>query len=168
MRQHEIHFSYRVLQLYELDEADRSLVEAAKEATQTSYAPYSQFYVGAALRQRDGSVVLGSNQENAAFGAGCCAERTALYHAGAAPHPQRITDLAIAARRADGTFTPGPISPCGICRQMLCETEQRLGGPIRVLLYGTQGTLILPDAAQLLPLGFTSDDMATDTLVEDA
>lgn len=139
---------------------DALLIEEAKKASRCSYAPYSKFHVGAALRLTDGGIVRGSNQENAVFPAGCCAERTALYYAGA-EHPNTpIEAIAIAVwREKDGLFLAKPASPCGVCRQHLVETEMRHGRDIRVILYGTDEIYVLPSAKVLLPLTFTGDEL---------
>ena len=138
----------------ELDPHDALLVEEARRATDGAYAPYSGFFVGAALRMADGTVTRGANQENAAFSSGTCAERSALFGA-VANHPgETITDIAIAARKGDA-FQRLPISPCGPCRQALLEYENKQKKPIRVLLYGEEGVYILTSVASLLPLCFT-------------
>ena len=146
---HYVHCSYD-----ELSEQDRQLINAAKAATQRSYAPYSHFHVGAAALLADGTMVTGSNQENAAYPSGLCAERTALFYAGSAHSTQAVTALAIAAYTA-GKFTNIPITPCGACRQVMLETEQRYGTPIRLLLYGTEGIYLIEGGIrELLPLVF--------------
>lgn len=139
---------------------DNALIEQAKEAALESYAPYSKFHVGAALRLADGTIVKGSNQENAVFPAGCCAERTALYYAGA-QHPHTPAEaIAVAVwRELDEKFLAIPGSPCGVCRQHLVETEQRHGKKIRVILYGTEEIYVLRSAADLLPLTFTGEEL---------
>lgn len=143
-----------------LPAADLRLIEQAKAASRCSYADYSHFHVGAALLLADGTVVQGSNQENAAFGAGCCAERTALYYAGTVHAATPVVAIAVAAwRESDGAFLEQPVSPCGICRQHLVETEQRYQQPIRVILYGTGETYVLHSAKDLLPFGFTAKDL---------
>lgn len=138
-----------------LSSEDFDLIEQAKAATQTSYAPYSNFCVGAALRLENGVVVCGSNQENAASPAGCCAERTAMFYANAQyPNIAPVT-IAIAARRAsEEVFLTAPISPCGICRQALIESEIRYRQPIRVLLYGEDVIYELEKVSSLLPFQF--------------
>lgn len=137
----------------ELSDGDRHLVDEAKRMTGTSYAPYSKFHVGAAILMDDGSVALGSNQENAAYPSGTCAERTACYHASALHPGMPMRKIAIAASTG-GKFQRSPISPCGACRQALMEYE-KLYGPIEVLLYGEECVYILPSVASLLPLSFT-------------
>ena len=138
----------------ELEPQWRQLVASAKEATLGAYAPYSQFYVGAAVLLEGGEVVCGSNQENAAFGAGTCAERTALFYAHAHYPGRAVQAIAIAARKGEEGFTEAPVSPCGICRQVLLETQQRSAGPIRVLLYGRRCVQEIEGVEALLPLGF--------------
>lgn len=145
---------YLVCTYDELSEPDRLLVEAAKEATLRSYAPYSHFHVGAALRLADGSLVTGTNQENAAYPSGMCAERTALFHAGSA-HPEKAVIAMAIAAQSNGAFTPTPIAPCGACRQVMLETELRGGHPIRIVLYGTRQVCIVEQGVrELLPLTF--------------
>ena len=131
------------------------MIEQAKAATQTSYAPYSNFCVGAALRLENGVVVCGSNQENAAYPAGCCAERTAMFYANAQyPNTAPVT-IAIAARRAsEEDFLTVPISPCGICRQALIELKRGIGSRFDVLLYGEDVVYELEKVSSLLPFQF--------------
>lgn len=144
----------------ELPPADAQLIGEAMQASRHSYAPYSKFHVGAALRLTDGTIVRGSNQENAVFPAGCCAERSALYYAGAEYPDKPVEAIAIAVwREKDGLFLSQPASPCGICRQHLVETEMRHGHDIRVILYGTAETYVLPSAKALLPLTFTGEEL---------
>lgn len=137
----------------ELSDDDRRLVDEAKRMTATSYAPYSRFHVGAAILMADGSVATGSNQENAAYPSGTCAERTAAYHASAVKPGVAMKKIAVAAWTG-GRFQGRPISPCGACRQVLAEYE-KLYGPIEVLLYGEECVYVLPSVASLLPLTFT-------------
>lgn len=137
----------------ELSDDDRRLVDEAKRMTATSYAPYSRFHVGAAILMADGSVATGSNQENAAYPSGTCAERTAAYHASAVKPGVAMKKIAVAAWTGS-RFQGRPISPCGACRQVLAEYE-KLYGPIEVLLYGEECVYVLPSVASLLPLTFT-------------
>lgn len=149
--------------LDELSDDDRALVEAAKEATRRSYAPYSKFHVGAAIRMADGSIATGSNQENAAYPSSLCAERTAAYHASSANPGMAMKKIAIAAWTKLGRpddlpyeeyFQAEPISPCGACRQALLEYET-LYGPMEVILYGREKTYVIPSVSALLPFSFT-------------
>ena len=158
MREYKIETIVHIFGMAELNEQDRQLVEAARQATKGSYAPYSKFCVGAAVRLLDGPIVTGANQENAAFPSGLCAERTALFAAGAQYPDQPVTALAIAARKGR-RFLSKPISPCGACRQVISGVEERFGSPIRILLYGTDGILVSEGISPLLPLRFEGEDM---------
>lgn len=145
---------YKLYAYDELCETDRKLVDAAKESTQSSYAPYSQFQVGAAALLSDGTIVSGSNQENAAYPSGLCAERTTLFFANAA-HPDKAVEALAVAAYTNGKFTNVPVPPCGACRQVMLEVEQRYHQPIRILLYGTEGTYVVEGGIrELLPLIF--------------
>ncbi|MGL5938279.1 MAG: cytidine deaminase, partial [Phocaeicola sp.] len=125
-------------------------------ATKRSYAPYSGFSVGAAALLENGTVVTGSNQENAAYPSGTCAERTTLFYANSQYPDQRVKSLAVAAYTA-GDFLESPIPPCGSCRQVLLETEKRYGSSMRVLLYSKNEIYVLQDVGSLLPLSFDGD-----------
>lgn len=139
----------------ELTPQEQQLVAQAKASTYRSYAPYSRFSVGAAALLADGTIVCGSNQENAAYPSGLCAERTALFYANSQHPDQAVQMLCIAARDTSGQFTQRPIAPCGACRQVLVETESRFPEtPLRVMLYGTAGTCFISSAKQLLPVSF--------------
>lgn len=145
--------------LNELHPSDRALIEQAISATSDSYAPYSRFSVGAALRLTDGTIVCGSNQENAAYPSGLCAERTALFYAGSRYPNQKVEAIAIAARNEQGQLSPQPITPCGACRQVMQETALRHAQPIRCLLYGTRKIILIENALNLLPLSFSAEQM---------
>lgn len=157
MEKREFKLTYAVAHEAELCDADRQLVRQAREATATSFAPYSNFHVGAALRLANGMTLQGSNQENASFTTGTCAERCTVFYANARYPQDAVEAIAIAARRSDGSFTPVPVSPCGACRQVLAETEARFGRPMRVLLCGSDDIYIIESAADLLPLSFGAD-----------
>ena len=158
MKQYDITNTVCVYSMDELPIEDRQLVHAAMEATKTSYAPYSHFCVGAAARLADGLVVMGSNQENAAFPSGLCAERTALFAANTQHPDTPVVALAIAAY-TQGHFLADPISPCGACRQVIMEVEDRYRQPIRILLYGTSGIHVVDTVKALLPLYFVGAKM---------
>lgn len=119
----------------ELNKTEQDLMTSAMEATTRSYAPYSKFSVGAAALLANGIVVTGTNQENAAYPSGLCAERTTLFYANSQYPDQPVLTLAIAAR-TEKDFIDLPIPPCGACRQVILETEKRYKQPIRILLYG--------------------------------
>lgn len=159
MENRTIRIDYDFLSAEELPEDELRLVEAARAATQASYAPYSHFSVGAAVLLADGTVVQGSNQENAAFPSGTCAERCAMFYANAAHPDQPVRAIAVAARKSDGRFTATPVPPCGACRQVLVETEFRYGRPFTVLLYGTDGICRLKSPSDLLPFRFDDTSM---------
>lgn len=142
-------------QFSELTDAERQLIDVAKESTFNSYAPYSHFHVGAALLLKNGTIVPGCNQENAAFPSGLCAERSAIFAAGAQYPDQPVMMLAIAVRNSKGEFLDEPASPCGSCRQVIIETETRFKQPVRILLYGTKYTYVMDGIKQLMPLSFT-------------
>lgn len=142
-------------QMSELNEQEQSLVHQAIEAASRSYAPYSHFNVGAALLLKNGQTIIGCNQENAAFPAGTCAERSALFAAGAQYPDEPVMMLAIAARDTNGNLTQEPVSPCGVCRQVIIETETRYRQPIRILLYGEKCVYVMDGIKQLMPLSFT-------------
>lgn len=143
----------KVMGYDELSAEDRELIDRAKEMTRNAYAPYSRFHVGAAIRMDNGSVALGSNQENAAYSSGTCAERSACFNASAVNPGMPMRKIAIAAWTA-GSFQGRPISPCGACRQALLEYEAR-DGKIEVLLYGDEEIYVFPSIASLLPYCFT-------------
>jgi cytidine deaminase len=158
MKKIEINIEMDFCQIDELSEQDRDLVERAKQACNNSYARYSGFHVGAAVRLDGGEVVIGANQENAAFPSGLCAERCAVFAAQSAHPEQGLESLAIAARNDKG-FTPDPISPCGACRQVVLEMEDRYSHPVRVLLYGEKGVYVIRSVRDLLPLCFVDSNM---------
>lgn len=142
----------------ELDETRRRLVDLARQYTYRAYAPYSHFSVGAAIALDNGETVCGSNQENAAFSSGTCAERSACFAAGAQWPDARFECIAIAARGVDGKELGHPIAPCGACRQSLLEYETLAGRPVEVLLVGAHSIYKLNSIKDLLPLAFTEID----------
>ena len=142
----------------ELTTEEQQLTDRALQASYHSFAPYSHFHVGAAVLLENGITVIGANQENAAFPSGLCAERTAVF-AAQANHPElSIKTIAIAARNANG-FLKDPISPCGACRQVIFEIEDRYKQPVRILLYGTEGIYCFRSIKDLLPFSFVDANM---------
>lgn len=139
----------------ELTVDERELIHSAINATANSYAPYSGFCVGAAVRLANGEIFIGCNQENAAFGVCICGERTALFAAGARYPNVPVTDIAIAARNSHG-LTPTPVTPCGSCRQAMIETETRFHCCINILLYGNASIYKINGISNLMPLSFES------------
>ena len=142
----------------ELNEEQRALLTVAKEQVKRSYCPYSHFHVGAAALLANGEVIRGCNQENAAYPSGLCAERSALFAAGAQYPEVPVTKLDIACYTG-GHFTKEPGAPCGGCRQVMLETEHRYGGKMEVLLYGEDAIYVFESAADLLPLIFVSENL---------
>ncbi|MDD3037880.1 cytidine deaminase [Bacteroides sp.] len=150
-----------IIKVYQYDELsidDQKLIKTAMEATARSYAPYSHFSVGAVALLNDGTIVSGTNQENAAYPSGLCAERTTLFYANSQYPDQPVKTLAIAAK-TEKDFIQIPIPPCGACRQVILETEKRYGQPIRILLYGKQSIYEVNSICDLLPLSFDSSAM---------
>lgn len=143
----------------DLPEADRRLLEEAREVTKKAYAPYSRFHVGAVALLKNGQKVSGTNQENASYPVGICAERVLLASASMLHTGEPIHTMAVSYHNLNGESNK-PISPCGMCRQSLAEYEERVGHPIRLLLSGMEGTvLVVNRATQLLPFSFKGDDL---------
>lgn len=154
MKELDLHLHVLVKTEDELTPQEVKLLDEARRATYRSYAPYSHFSVGASVELADGTIVSGSNQENAAYPSGLCAERTAVFYANSRYPDQPIRRICIAARDTEGQFLQRPISPCGACRQVLLEAEQRAKNAIEVLLYGTDSVYIISSSKDLLPLEF--------------
>ena len=148
-------FNYQLFSNWtDLPEQEQRLVDKAYEAMENAYAPYSEFKVGACALMDDGSFILGNNQENAAFPSGICAERVALFYAGANFPNKKVLTLCIVAK---GELMPASqlLSPCGGCRQVMLESENRQKQPIRVILVNQDGrTMVLDSVIRLLPFGF--------------
>ncbi len=153
-------FSYTELEsAKDLSTDDRALLNHAKEMLEKAYAPYSNFLVSAAAQLQDGGIVVGTNQENASFPVGICAERVLLSTASILHTNVPIQTIAITYQNINGDSSK-PISPCGVCRQSLVEYEQRTNAKIRLILAGEKGkVIILESASSLLPLSFGSSDM---------
>ena len=143
----------------ELTSQDAFLLSEARSVTQFAYAPYSNFNVGAAARLVNGEIVTGTNQENASYPAGICAERVLLSTAASLYPGIAIETMAISYHNLKGK-SDKPASPCGICRQTLTEFQQRTHHPIRILLSGMEGSVqLIEDAEHLLPFCFGSNDL---------
>lgn len=158
MKERKIEIEYKFAQLEELNEEERTLVEKAIFATNNSYANYSHFHVGAACLLADGRIVIGANQENAAFPSGLCAERSAVFAAQSNYPELAIQAIAIAAKNENG-FLKDPISPCGACRQVILEMEDRYKQAVRIYLYGTDGIYCFKSIKDLLPFSFVDANM---------
>ena len=137
----------------QLSAADQELVAAAVAATKNSYAPYSRFHVGAAVRLENGRIVCGSNQENAAFPSGLCAERTAMFSAAASYPGVPQVGIAIAAE-FEGQLVDSPASPCGACRQVMAEYQKIGAKPMSIILYGKKRILRFGKVDDILPFIF--------------
>ena len=156
MTNKEIKIAYtEYASLDELSAQDRVLAEAAIEAVATSYAPYSNFNVGAAVRFNDGEIIKGSNQENAAYPSGMCAERTALFYASASRPGVPMNALAIAAAQ-NGELLKDPVTPCGACRQVMIQYQLKSGNPMEIMLIGAGCIWKFANVESLLPFVFDS------------
>jgi cytidine deaminase len=160
MKKKEITFSISVYDsISELDKKDAYLLSEARSVTQFAYAPYSNFQVGAVARLLNGETITGTNQENASYPAGICAERVLLSNASSQYPGVGIETIAISYNNLKGK-SDRPVSPCGICRQSFAEFQQRTKKPIRIILSGMEGKVqVIENAAFLLPLVFSSNDL---------
>ena len=160
MEKKEYSFSFEIYDsIEELNEQDAGLLREARDVTKNAYAPYSHFRVGAAAKLANGQVVRGTNQENASYPAGICAERVLLSTASSI-YPGTPIDTVAVSYDNDNGPSDHPIFPCGICRQSLQEFQQRTGAPIRLVLGGLEGRIyVIPQAHLLLPLAFTADEL---------
>ncbi len=148
----QIHFQ-EFEQLEELSEQQVALVNQASEAAERAYAPYSEYHVGAAVLLDNGEIFTGNNQENAAYPSGLCAERVAVFYASSQYPNVPVNSIAIVAIQ-DGLIHDDPVTPCGGCRQVLCEKESQGSSPIEIILYGTKKIQVIQQATDLLPLPF--------------
>ncbi|MBO7192076.1 MAG: cytidine deaminase [Bacteroidales bacterium] len=156
MTSKEIKIAYKEYEtIDELEPRDKELAHAAIEAMQGSYAPYSNFNVGAAVMFEDGEIVKGANQENAAYPSGLCAERTALFYASASRPDKAMKALAIVAGQ-NGNICESPATPCGACRQVMAQYQTKSGTPMRVILVGSGKIWRFEKVDDLLPLIFDS------------
>lgn len=155
MKKQELKISFTSFQnTDELNKKDQKLVEKAIKATKTAYAPYSEFYVGAALQLANGKIIIGSNQENSAYPSGLCAERVALFQAGTLFPDIAIETLVITAR-TKGKKLKTIANPCGACRQVMSESTMRQNNPFRIILIGENGQGYIFDSVDaLLPFSF--------------
>lgn len=157
MNQKSISISYKEYTSNEgLDSRDMELLERAQLAAKGSYAPYSNFNVGAAVRLSNGEIVAASNQENAAYPSGLCAERVAIFYAHAR-YPEASVEAIAVTASVDGHICETPTYPCGACRQVLAESEMRAGKPIKVIIGGEKFTQEMESIRSLLP--FTFDNL---------
>ncbi|MDR2805506.1 MAG: cytidine deaminase [Dysgonamonadaceae bacterium] len=153
MEELKITAKIRVCDYNELNSVEKKLIDRAKEAVMRAYTPYSGFQVGAAVGLANQEIIAGSNQENVAFPSGLCAERTALFYANSR-FPDTAVDAIAVAAYTDGDFTDDPVSPCGACRQVILETQNRYRHPVRMILYGKKMIYVIEQITDLLPLAF--------------
>ncbi|MGO3706527.1 MAG: cytidine deaminase [Mesonia hippocampi] len=157
MEERKIETTYTVYaHVGELEQAEQTLMQKAAEARDKAYAPYSKFHVGAAILLSSGAIVTGSNQENAAYPSGLCAERTAIYYAGANFPNDTIAKIAITVK-SETTPVNSPASPCGACRQAIAEYEFKQKQPIEIIFMGETGEVYkVKSLTALLPFTFNS------------
>jgi len=160
MKHQKFELDYEVYDdIRELDERDQALLKEARSTTKQAYAPYSNFHVAAAARMENGKMVVGTNQENASYPVGICAERVLLGSAANLYPGIAIESIAVTYESAAVT-SDHPISPCGMCRQTLLEFENRMKKPVRLILGGMSGKIyVIKSASQLLPFAFTSEEL---------
>lgn len=155
MKEVKIESTFKVYEgLSELPDDIQQLMQSAIETRENAYAPYSKFKVGAAILLDNNEVVVGSNQENASYPSGLCAERTAIYYAGAKYPKAKILKIAITAS-SQNQVTDSPIPPCGACRQSISEYEIKQDQSVEIYFMGATGKVVKSNSlANLLPLGF--------------
>lgn len=160
MKENKFEFNYTVYEsIDELPADKRILLQEARRVTALAYAPYSNFQVGAVARLSNGELVNGSNQENASFPAGLCAERVLLASVSSL-FPKTTIEAIAVSYKSDHQKSDHPISPCGICRQSLQEYEGRVNHPVQLILGGMEGPVyVIDSASRLLPLAFTSEEL---------
>lgn len=160
MKENKFEFNYTVFEsIDELPEDQKQLLREARNVTENAYAPYSNFQVGAVAKLTNGETVSGSNQENASFPAGLCAERVLIASASSQFPRVPIETMAIS-YKSENVKSDHPISPCGICRQTLQEYEERVSHPVKLILGGMTGPVyVIDSASRLLPLAFTSEEL---------
>lgn len=151
----ELRISYQEFEHYRsLSDSEQELVKKAYETCEKAYAPYSRFQVGAVLKLEDGNVVLGNNQENIAYPSGLCAERVALFYAGA-NFPKMKIDTLVVVAKGDLIQPNDCVSPCGSCRQVIAESEYRQQSPMKIILVSESGrTFVFEKGADLLIFAF--------------
>lgn len=151
----KLELPYEVFEsLAELPSEIQDLMEKAQEARENAYAPYSHFKVGAAVKLSSGTIIVGNNQENAAYPSGLCAERVAIFQAGAIYPNETIVAMAISARSHNRVLNQ-PVGPCGACRQSMAEYEQKQKSPLAIYFMGQTGKIVkVGSVMHLLPFGF--------------
>ena len=159
MQEKNIQLSFISANLSELEKSDQDLIAHAQDSLLTAYAPYSGFLVGASVLLEDGNVINGSNQENVAYPSGLCAERVAMFYVGAKFPELKIKAIAVSVL-SKSFEVQDVISPCGACRQVMAEYEDKQGEPIKVILHSpTNHVLIANKVQDLLPIMFKSSHL---------
>jgi len=160
MKERKFEFSFEVYDsIDELSAEDQQLLTEARNVTEQAYAPYSNFRVGAAAKLENGKIVTGTNQENASYPVGICAERVLLSTVSSLYPDVPVTTMAVS-YQSNKIKSDHPISPCGMCRQALLEFEGRTSKLIRLILAGIKGKIyVIRSASQLLPLAFGSEEL---------
>jgi len=160
MKERKFEFSFEVYDsIDELGAEDQQLLTEARNVTEQAYAPYSNFRVGAAAKLENGNIVTGTNQENASYPVGICAERVLLSTVSSLYPDVPVTTMAVS-YQSNKIKSDHPISPCGMCRQALLEFEGRTSKLIRLILAGIKGKIyVIRSASQLLPLAFGSEEL---------
>ncbi|HEV8507547.1 MAG TPA: cytidine deaminase [Chitinophagaceae bacterium] len=160
MKERKFEFSFEVYDsIDELDAGDQQLLTEARNVTGKAYAPYSHFHVGVAAKLGNGKIVTGTNQENASYPVGICAERVLLSTVSSL-YPDVPVETMAVSYQSNKIKSDHPISPCGMCRQSLLEFEGRTNKLIRLILAGLKGKVyVIKSASQLLPLAFSSEEL---------
>ena len=150
--------TYEYDSVEELSKEEQFLIQKSKDAVNNAYAPYSKFQVGAAVLLENGEIITGTNQENAAYPSGLCAERVAVFYANSKYPNVPVKAIAVTAF-TNNHFVKTPIPPCGSCRQVLVETETRFNTPIKIYLVSDSKITVINDAKDLLPLNFDESSL---------
>lgn len=150
--------TYEYNSVAELNQEEQMLIHKSKDIVKNAYAPYSKFEVGAAVLLENGEIITGTNQENAAYPSGLCAERVAVFYANSKFPDVPVKAIAVTAF-TNNNFVKTPIPPCGSCRQVLVETETRFQKPIKIYLVSESKITVINDAKDLLPLNFDGDSL---------
>ena len=159
MKEEKINLTFLKAHFNELGEPEQQLIDKAKSAYSNAYAPYSGFLVGAAVLLENNEIICGNNQENVAYPSGLCAERVALYYAGANYPNVKVKTIAISAKSKTYDITD-VVSPCGACRQVMAEYQQNQHKNIRVLLHSPNNELLIANSVEdLLPFMFNSEQL---------
>ena len=145
--------TYEYDSIKELSQEEQVLINESKEVVKNAYAPYSKFNVGAAVLLENGEIITGTNQENAAYPSGLCAERVAIFYANSKYPNIPVKAIAVTAF-TNNQFIEKPLPPCGSCRQVIVETETRFKTPIKIYLVSKDKITVIEDAKTLLPINF--------------